>query len=80
MTQLNKSCSYEPTFIKIYDTENNKSADPVREIFFYLEKARENRVTSDNKYNERSSRSHSIFQLFINSENTESGKETKLNG
>ena len=58
MKQLNKSTNYEPTVIEITKPED---------LHLLVEKARENRVVECNQLNERSSRSHSIFQLIIKS-------------
>ncbi|CAI2364535.1 unnamed protein product [Moneuplotes crassus] len=80
MTQMNKASSYEPTLVKVYSTESEEKQTPVTEIFDLLKTARENRVTSDNKFNARSSRSHSIFQLFINSVQENSEKKVKFEG
>ena len=80
MTQLNKASSYEPTLVTVYNTEIENKKNAVDAIFILLKKARKNRVTSDNQLNSRSSRSHSIFQLFITSKISEPAQEVELNG
>ena len=60
MKQLNKSLDYEPTVVEV-----NKDSD----VIYLLSVAKGNRHVSETSANERSSRSHSIFQLIIESKN-----------
>lgn len=56
MKQLNKASEYLPTVVTV-----EKDSD----VYHLLEKARENRAVGGTSCNERSSRSHSLFQLVI---------------
>ena len=69
MTQLNKASSYEPTMITV---------TAASEVYYLIDKASNNRVVSDNSFNERSSLSHSIFQLLVTSKHTQ--KNISLEG
>lgn len=60
MKHINKALEYEPTVIEVNKADN---------VSFLLNEARKNRAVSDTSANERSSRSHSLFQLIIKSEN-----------
>ena len=63
-----QSVKYEPTFNEVRCFED---------VFFLLKKAHENRVVAETFINERSSRSHSLFQLKIvgKNERLKSGNE-----
>ena len=56
MKHLNKCTKYEPTIVEVNEAED---------VYYLLNKARENRIVADTEWNERSSRSHSLFQLQI---------------
>lgn len=56
MRHLNKCTKYEPTIVEVNEAED---------VYYLLNKARENRKVAETEYNERSSRSHSLFQLQI---------------
>ena len=58
MKQLNKSSTYSVT---------NISVNKLDEIIFLLKQAQKNRSVGQTSSNERSSRSHSIFQLTVTS-------------
>lgn len=57
MKHLTKCTKYEPTIVEVNEAED---------VYYLLSKARENRMVADTECNERSSRSHSLFQLQIN--------------
>ena len=58
MTQTNQSLKYEPECVLVKDEEH---------IFTLLRKAEGNRVVAENMCNERSSRSHLLFQIKLGS-------------
>jgi kinesin family protein C1 len=53
----NKTSAYQPTVLTV---------DTADDIYFLINKARENRMVAETKCNEHSSRSHSLFQLELN--------------
>lgn len=71
MKQLNKAMMYEPTVIEV-----NK----VEDVFCLLNMAKDNRAVAETSSNERSSRSHSIFQLLIESSNSQIPGGKQLSG
>jgi kinesin family member C1 len=68
MKEIWKAKDYAPTI---------KTVKTKQEVDVLLQKARKNRVVADNSMNQRSSRSHSIFQMTI-SYQQRSQEETKL--
>ncbi|CAI2362751.1 unnamed protein product [Moneuplotes crassus] len=71
MKQINKAMKYEPTIVEV---------DKIETVLYLLNTAKHNRSVAETSANARSSRSHSIFQLLVESrtDSVIGGKE--LNG
>lgn len=71
MKHLNKCTKYEPTIVEVNEAED---------VYYLLNKARENRIVAETQCNEHSSRSHSLFQLQIKGYHAEIKGGTTIDG